>query len=457
MLPFNWSQDFAYYVTYFGDVYYGLAVEADFNSDDFYIVGKNQFREYQSLAGERFKRASLEKVGIHIPAQEIILKRLSEHEVSSAPQTSPPIQWRGNSTDYKKMYVFGAGASTHCQFGDGAKLLKDSPLRPPLGPELFSARFNSLVMKYPGLKMILPKFEARGNDIEAILEDDWSDLMKRLDKELAAQHIQLQFFLRELFQVISGEVDTKFFRHSLHTLFVQKLLKQWKPDNRPAIVSFNYDTILEHALEKQMRVQFNDINRYVDQGENTQFIFFKPHGSWNWGWEFEKEKIKNVYNDVPGWLYKNSVTPAQVYYGLLGDGMLTTHGWGVEAGHHANHIGKLTPNRDKIKVMASGSHYFPALLLPYRDKDEFVMPYNQQMQMEHTMPWIEELVLIGWKGNENLFNTKLKKQVQRLRKITIANPDVEGVKKELGNYLDLSKYAIQAVKSFEDYVLNHMN
>jgi hypothetical protein len=456
MIPFQWQNGSAYYVTYFGDVYHGYAIEADFNSNDFYVISKNQWLEYNAQNAERFKAEAKEKYGIYIPSVEIIHKRIPDEQFQNPRDNTQAFHWQGSPSSYKKMYVFGAGASAFCQFKSGKNELLNHALRPPLGPDLFSARFSYYINRYPGLKLILPKFEARGNDIEAILEDDWADLMQRRDLELAAQHVQLQFFLQEIFKLISESVTENFYRHSLHTLFVQNILRKWDTENRPVFVSFNYDTILEDALEKQLRIKFDSIGKYVNQGEHSKLLFFKPHGSCNWGWEFNKTKVNIAPTHVAKMLYDNHYTPAQIYYELLGPGMLTTEGWGFEAANNARGIGRLTPNRNKIKVVEPGKVYFPALLLPYRDKDDFVMPYNMQIHMESSMCNIEELVLIGWKGSEDLFNNKLKKQAQRLQKITIVNPDVETVKKELGKYLELTKYEISEVKDFEDYVLNHM-
>ena len=113
--------------------------------------------------------------------------------------------------------------------------------------------------------------------------------------------------------------------------------------------------------------------------------------------------------------------------------------------------------QNKIKVIEKTGQYFPSLLLPYRDKDEFVMPCQHQVRLELVLPHIEELVLIGWKGNENLFNTKLRDKADSLKRIVIANPDAESVKAELNNYLKLEKCEVIMAKDFEDYVLLQMN
>lgn len=69
---------------------------------------------------------------------------------------------------------------------------------------------------------------------------------------------------------------------------------------------------------------------------------------------------------------------------------------------------------------------------------------------------VEDLFLIGWKGSEDLFNRRLVQQANKLRRIVIVNPDVEGVKQCLSKYMDLSIYSIEHVKYFDDFVLNHL-
>lgn len=454
MPPFEWIQHFGYYVTYFGDVYYGIAVMKDINAGSFYIIVKNKWPEYLDLQNQNKHTDSLDRLGIYISSKDIIVDWRPEIPSVNSENT---VLWNGLPNEYKTMFVFGAGASANCLFGEGKKQLKQSSLRPPLGNELFASRFDSIVMKYPGLKNSLPKFESNGNDIEAILEDDWDALISGRNIELAAQHMQLQFFLQELFEIISKTCAEQYFRHSLPSLFVQKLFSRNQENSKPIIVSFNYDTILESAIEQHLKVTFTKLDQYIQPNTSKHFLFFKPHGSWNWGWAFDQSAAKESSNDIAGWLYKNNISPAEVYYDFLGPDMLISDGWGHEARNHEHGIGKIAPNKNKITIAEKKGKYFPSLLLPYRDKDEFVMPYSHQICMEGVISHIEELVLIGWKGNEKLFNTKLQASANALKRIVIANPDAEAVKAELSKYLKLDNYEIIISKDFEDYVLNYMN
>jgi len=453
MLPIDWEINFGYYITYLGEVYYGIAIKRDFTKGDFYIIGKNKWVEYYKEQDGLIPQEDLEKFGIYISTKEII-----EHWRKEIPalRDDYSVNWNGLASDYKKMYVFGAGASANCLFGEGKVKLKNSDFRPPLGNEMFAERFDSIIHKYPGLRQVLPKFESKGNNIESILEDDWLELMASRNIDLSSKHIHLQFYTMEIFELISKRISKEFFRYNLYSLFIQKLFSNLHNSVNPVIVSFNYDTILDSALEENLNITFSDMNKYMNPKANSPFLFFKPHGSWNWGWGFDRAKIMEFEPDIVNLLYQKRVTPATIYYNLLGPKMLVSDGWGLEAKNHPHSIGRITLNKNRIKIKERGGKYFPALLLPYRDKDEFVMPHAHQLQMEFVIPYIEELVLIGWKGNEKLFNTKLKEGIRSLKKIIIVNPDSDSVKEELSKYLELESLEIICVNSFEEYVLQIM-
>ena len=455
MINFDWYSRFGYYITYFGEVYHGIAIYPDVNKEDFYIVPKQTHYQRMQQGKSNYPLDELPNLGVYIKTKSVIQNWMDENQFQRDSVTTPTYRWPEVPSKYKTMFVFGAGASANCVFGKGRDAWKDSALRPPLGPELFEERFDNIINAYAGLKLSLPKFEARNNEIELILEDDWNELISEYNPRLASQHIQIQFYLRHIFEGISLYVSNNHYRHNLYTLFLQKLFRSQNSDKRYLFVSFNYDSVFDQEIEKHFGLSFSSIEQYLSLSNQFGFQLFKPHGSWNWGWQFNQEKLKQAGGNIADWLYQTKVTPATLYYDLLG-GAEMLNGWGHEIFNHPNGIGKLTVNRDKIVVTQPNKSYYPALLLPYRDKDDFVMPYTHQMMMSDMMQHVEELVLIGWKGSEKLFNKKLKEKTRQLNKITIVNPDFEGVKKALGESLDLRKYAFDHVKDFEDYVLNKL-
>ena len=94
--------------------------------------------------------------------------------------------------------------------------------------------------------------------------------------------------------------------------------------------------------------------------------------------------------------------------------------------------------------------------MPYRDKDEFVMPYLHMLSMQESLRSIEDLFLIGWKGNEDNFNHYIKTYATNLKRIVIVNPNTEDVKASLAKVLDLGKYKFEYINSFEEFACRRM-
>jgi len=190
--------------------------------------------------------------------------------------------------------------------------------------------------------------------------------------------------------------------------------------------------------------------------DSRNMVLFKPHGSANWGWKFKNGNLVNNNRfEIINQLFKRKIEPWEIYYKLLGDISETVESssWGL--------AGKYSLNKNLIKIISREedphSLYHPALLLPYRDKDEFVMPYQMQHAMTSCFNQISELFLIGWKGNEDQFNQKLKNNANSLRKITIVNPHAAEVKSNLEKAgFDLSQYDMKEIKTFENFVLSHL-
>ena len=254
------------------------------------------------------------------------------------------------------------------------------------------------------------------------------------------------------------------YRHNLYSLFANKLHNHLaNRTEQVALVSFNYDTILDQFIEKVFNVSFQNMNDYIDFN-NRDVLLFKPHGSCNWGWLAKnKEHIKILNKSFCEGLYIEKKELWEIYYMILGDlnEMVYNKSWGIEKGDN-NGKGRYTINKNKIEVMNQewGYDYLPAMLMPYRDKDEFVMHYDHQ----HILRWftnqVEEIYLIGWKGNEDLFNSLLKSQAHKLKKIVIVNP-FEEKNQEVSNHLkkrlDLSRYEVEVIKDFETFVLKDMD
>nr|HMP31529.1 hypothetical protein [Saprospiraceae bacterium] len=423
----------------------------------FFIISNNEAIEFRDLKSEERTLEKYQSLGQEIINPNIITRveeqigqNISFREISS------------NGQEFKKMFVFGAAASSFCVFGEKFKDYRSSKLYSPLGVELFDEKYEQFYQRFPGAKHIIPSFEVKGRDIEACLEEEWQEYRGVYNPFIASNHINIQYYLRELFQAISEHITQQHFRNNLYSLFVNQLQKYLchHPQERIGVVSFNYDTILDSYVQEAMRSNFHSMDDYIDW-HRQKILLFKPHGSCNWGWRFQgksdtKMPIKLTADDI----YNNQFDLSTIFYELIGDITQTTarNSWGIEKSFHKNGLGRFTINKNLLEVASPdlNDHYFPALLLPYRDKDEFVMPYDHYFAMKHFMGEMEELYLIGWKGNEDLFNRQIQQHACKLKKIVIANPNSEEVRGHLSKYLDLDKYEIVESDTFETFVLNHL-
>lgn len=457
-LPSTWENDFGYFITYWGEIFSGIAFKKDISADEFYIIPMYKFKEFdEQLQKSVRSEINFDEYGIKIQSPNIIEKHIPKNTLKINSNYDNYINISPTNR-YKRMYVFGAGATYSCVSGQGKSSIAGYKWKSPLGNELFAERFDEIIQKYPGLIEIIPKYELQENNIETIMELDWYKIIKSRNVKLTSQHIQIQYYLQELFSIISNELPKDYFRYNLYQSFVQLIFETEKKDNDiPVLVNFNYDTCLDKALEGQFQFKFSKLTDYMDQDGTNHFLYFKPHGSCNWCWEFKSDFNESGQVNISKWLYNKQISPAKIYYDYLSGPMITDLGLGIESGFHPHSIGKLTPNRDLIKVNSNYKNKFPAVLLPFKDKDDFVMPYSHQGYLQGIIGEISELVLIGWKGNEHLFNTLFKKHANNLKVITIVNPDSKGVKANLEEYLTNKAITFFEYADFETYVKTKVN
>lgn len=451
----------ALFITYYGNIYEGSLWNCPGYEGGFFIIPANSLQETMKLSDAERTPDRYRKLGWEIKDYRII-RKVIDREQRFAETPIVPIHSTGQK--FSKMFVFGAGASSYSVFGEGASSFRTSSYCPPTGYEIFHEKFNDLCEKYPGVMQSLAEFNFRKNDIEGCLEEEWGKYRDYYNPQVTARHINIQFYLQELFSKLSAEVVKRTVRDNLYSLFVRRLqdsLTSPMTNERAVFVSFNYDTILDSFVETFSR-PFQDHTDYIDW-HSREIVLFKPHGSCNWGWKFRPDRIYSTDRDQQvNELFNKKTEPAQIYFNLLGAPSETVerNSWGTEAMLNLDRKGRYSINKNRIEIIPKGSQdpFYPALLLPYRDKDEFVMPYQHHHALDFCLGHVKELYLIGWKGNEELFNRRLKEKASSLTKIVIVNPNSDEVKNHLTMAgLDLKKYEIREVNNFEDFVLKYQS
>lgn len=462
-LPYEWFNltKQHYFLTYYGDIYPGFIAAHDDYDEGFFIIPSRHTRDFYELSRTNIPIEKYKEIGTEIQDKNIIKAAIPVKSFTGVQGRSDSIA-KGYEHIWKKMFVFGAGASSNCVFGNQIQRFKESVLCPPLGPDLFHHRFDSTIKNYKGAKLSIPGFEAKGNDIELCLEDEWTTIKNSYSPNLTARHTNLQFYLADLFRQVSHDVTSNHYRTNIYSLFATKLHDYLakKSNERIALVSFNYDTILEYFLKEAFRIEFKTLKDYIDWG-TRQVVLFKPHGSCNWGWKFKTQEFTQNQLNIATSLYDTNKQPFEIYYELLGDlnEMVYAYSTGLERTTGANNShGRFSVNKDKIEIFDESQYgYLPALLMPYKDKDEFVMPYNHHHALRFYANEMEELYLIGWKGNEEVFNRLIALHAKNLKKIVIVNPNNQEVVTNMSQQLDMKRYKVEIVNTFEEFVLKKLD
>jgi hypothetical protein len=461
-----------YFYTTYGEVYAGWEFEEMEFPDYTIVVQGTKLRDYRELKHDEKTLEKISEYGWVLP-NSVIVGWLGSNKFK--PETN---HINGDSWDSRikrtSLFIIGAGASAFCGFAEYKEDFEKDNLRPPLGPGLFNKRFKSYYSKYKGVKQSLQNLQFDENEIannptvEDILEDEWQEILINNNENLLSRHINLQYYLQDILKDVSLNTIENYYIKNLYAVLAYKLQKIHSASIKTkynqttfqnfSFVSFNQDNILEHFIGEYFKRPINIMNDYADI--NGPYCIFKPHGSWNWGWKFPDLSQFGV--DTPGWLFDNNINFHKLYYELLGNhkDMIDWSTWGLNTEFHKYDLGKCTIDKSQLQLIGNDdlNHYFPALLLPYRDKDEFTMPLKHYLNMRHNISQVETLIIIGWKGNEEAFNKVLFTQGKRINKIVIADPHPEIVEKYLQPLVSkISRENIKHYKSFEDFVINGLD
>lgn len=457
------SRGMKHIYTKHGDMYAG----AEWNEIGFenytILIQFSKIREYKEL---KPSEKNIEKISEYgwVIANEVIAGTIDDENLGTQSKHHESESWFGGY-DRKVMFVFGAGASANCVCGSDKTEFEKNILRPPLGPSLFDKRFKNYYSRYKGVKQSLNFLQGNNPDVEEMFEREWKNIAQDSNEAVMTRHINIQYYLQELLKDVSNRVTEEYYANNLYAKLTSQLQKIYAASvkniygNRSckkfAFVSFNQDTILENFIQEQFRKTLATLDDYVNINDSP-FCIFKPHGSWNWGWKFPD--ISKFNGKTADWLFDNNINYFQLYFQILGDhvNMIDWNTWGLESALSKHDLGKYTIDKSRVEIIGSDNlnNFYPALLLPYRDKDEFTMPLRHFYNMQHYFSHVETLIIIGWKGNEAAFNRLLFQHAYKISKIVIADPHPEVVEKNLKPLL--SKQNIEKViyKNFEDFVKN---
>jgi hypothetical protein len=156
-------------------------------------------------------------------------------------------------------------------------------------------------------------------------------------------------------------------------------IERWRfqKKERVCFVTFNYDTMLEEAMEQVLRLHVQDVDSY-HKWEN--YSLFKLHGSVNWGRVVEG--IKREFD-----------SPSQFYQYLMN----TANPGDVDLGRYQICDFNMRAAPD------TGGTLYPALSIPVEKKDEFSCPPGHVSALEAILPTVTKMITVGWRASEEEF------------------------------------------------------
>jgi hypothetical protein len=308
------------------------------------------------------------------------------------------------------LVIFGAGASYDSvphlppPGNPVARQLPHEDDRPPLANELFENRehFVEAMQRFQPCMAIVPFLRKKGVAVEEELArlQLQAKTFPRAHQELAAIRYYLHFALWECQKRWSE-------RHRGITNYATFLreVERWRFEGsqRVCFVTFNYDTMLEQAMEQVLGYQFDDFSRYVSR---ETYSLIKLHGSISWGWEIDALRKPRNPNEV------------------------------INAAADL----KLSEQHRRVSrhpmLFDDGSVGFPAISIPVHKKDEFACPREHVEALARLLPNVTKIITIGWRASEEKFLAMLTARLTGLKRnldLLVVSGSVKGARETIAN------------------------
>lgn len=282
------------------------------------------------------------------------------------------------------LVIFGAGASydsidSKPPGSPNPGWLIDEEFRPPLAEHLFGSRsvFSAAMLNFTRIQPIIPMLRnTSGKNVETVLRElqDEAGAYPERHSQLMAVRYYLQNVLWQCgdhWKLLSRGVTN-------YKALLDGINRWRKPYEAVCLVTFNYDTLLEDAMQV-VGLTMDDINDYV---RHPIYKVFKLHGSVNWARYIETNPYATPYRDL---------SHIQVALDNI---------------EHADTL-RISPEYVQIRQHPCGvlnnRGLVPAIAIPVEKKDRFECPEHHLRQLEQMLPEVDKILMVGWRATEDLF------------------------------------------------------
>ena len=319
------------------------------------------------------------------------------------------------------MIVVGAGAST-----DSIWIISEinEAYRPPVTDEVFTkplflAEFMS---KRYGAASLAPIVIGRVAREKSTLEEALTKEYQQAQSNptLRRGFVDLRLYLRDLFAACTKEWPLQAGNATNYAWLVHEV-EEWREraDGYVLWVTFNYDGLLDDALQRVYRMEFG--RRLESFIADPDWALLKLHGSYDWvrqtGWTASQASMTPNH---PSRVLAR-VDNRHVYYDA--DRMLETE-WRPEDQPLGAETGWLRKEGTAWTVsQRTATLWAPALVPPLGDKAAFEAPTEHVAHLDAKLPDVDLSFTIGWRAQEQHF-------LEKLNAMSANPPDVLALSKD---------------------------
>jgi hypothetical protein len=274
------------------------------------------------------------------------------------------------------MVILGAGASFDSVHP--VSRVRSLDEAPPLADGLLAPRFNSFVAALPECADVVGRLRVeieKGKGVEQAIDGELARAEGGFP-ELFGGLIALRFYL----QRVIAETTRHWVEGAAgvtNHLALLRHIEYWRRprDESVLLVTFNYDLLIEEAMERVLGFKATSIEDYTSR---VDYRLYKPHGSVNW--------------------LHDTVFPASE--GTLRQLVAR----GEEITQDLNML--VTEDRNQIRFddgISRGRATVPALAVPTSAKRSFVCPAQHLHDLDIRIRDVDRLLIVGWRGGEMHF------------------------------------------------------
>ncbi len=296
------------------------------------------------------------------------------------------------------MVILGAGASYDSIPAYPPGEFPNIDERPPLADQLFEnrGRFREVMASYPICHPIIPHLQRRGGkSLERVLQSFQEEA-----REYPVRHQQLaavRYYLQHLFRTIEPAWMGYAHAGTNHKSLLDQI-NRWRSLNGPVcLVTFNYDTLIENALEL-VGITIRTLPDYIS---NQDFKLFKMHGSAKW--------VRLVKTVIPNLINKNQWELSRE---------LTTQAASLDISQDYEIMDEYPSGQ------LNGTPVFPAIAIPVESKNSFECPPTHVEVLVDLIPTTRKILTIGWRATEAHFLSLLAERLPRGVDVFVVSGDV---------------------------------